>query len=208
MRNLVSLQSFVVMQPQHAITYGCRIVQNSGLPKMNDATDNNPKISGCLEKKGKMKMMGSYKKYWFVLEGRLLLYYRSKDEYEAISPCKGSINLCPPCNVRPCSSAIGVFQIQCRSNSITLVKGESQEDQNRWMNAIMSALNQPKNHAKLSHFRYSLNELADQKPLRGMLTCNHTAPTDECQYNQTLEPNLEIIHRLQKNGGTILLGKG
>lgn len=67
------------------------------------------------------KMISSWKKYWFVLEGQLLLYYRSKDEYEGISPCKGSINLCPPCFIKPCNSEKCVFRIEKKTSSITLV---------------------------------------------------------------------------------------
>lgn len=66
-------------------------------------------------------MMSCYKKYWFVLEGRLLLYYKSKDEYEAISPCKGSINLGPTCSVKPGVINSGVFQIESKTTTITLV---------------------------------------------------------------------------------------
>lgn len=67
-------------------------------------------------------MMSCYKKYWFVLEGRLLLYYKSKDEYDAISPCKGSITLGPTSNVKPCSPNTGVFQIESKTTTITLVR--------------------------------------------------------------------------------------
>lgn len=66
-------------------------------------------------------MVSSWKKYWFVLEGRLLLYYRSKDEYEAISPCKGSINLGPLCKIVPALATSCIFQIETRSNTVTLV---------------------------------------------------------------------------------------
>lgn len=66
-------------------------------------------------------MVSSWKKYWFVLEGRLLLYYRSKDEYAALSPYKGAINLGPPASVKSYPSTTCVFQIETRSTTITLV---------------------------------------------------------------------------------------
>lgn len=92
---------------------------------MANDVQNTIKISGYLEKKGKMKVVSSWKKYWFVLEGRLLLYYRSKDEYDAISPCKGSISLGPTCKIKPASSATCSFQIEARYNTITLVRKKS-----------------------------------------------------------------------------------
>nr|CAI5837252.1 unnamed protein product [Callosobruchus analis] len=111
--------------------------------KLDEDHPSNTKMSGYLEKKGKKKMIASYKKYWFVLEGRLLLYYRSEDEYKGISPCKGSINLGPPCNVKPCLSSPG--------------RAENIEEQNKWMLCLMAAINPSKPPPKLSHFRYSLD---------------------------------------------------
>ncbi|CAH1135566.1 unnamed protein product [Ceutorhynchus assimilis] len=141
-----------------------------------------PKMSGYLEKKGKKKMMSCYKKYWFVLEGRLLLYYKSKDEYDAISPCKGTINLGPTCNIKTCASNTGVFQIESKTTTITL-KADNKEDQHRWMEALMSALNQSKGFKKLDHFRYSVGELS---------SIVNSDPNDE--------NNATFIERLQKMG--------
>lgn len=53
-----------------------------------------------------------------------MLYYRSRDEYEAISPCKGSINLGPPCRIKPCTSEKCVFQIEKKTSTIILVSIE------------------------------------------------------------------------------------
>jgi hypothetical protein len=66
-------------------------------------------------------MMSNWKNYWFVLEDRLLLFYRSKDEYQAISPCKGSINLGPPCAVKSLPSVANAFQVVTRTVTYTLV---------------------------------------------------------------------------------------
>ncbi|XP_018570295.1 putative leucine-rich repeat-containing protein DDB_G0290503 [Anoplophora glabripennis] len=167
------------------------------------AEDNamNPKVSGYLEKKSKMKMMNSYKRYWFVLEGRLLLYYRSKDEYEAISPCKGSINLGPACNIKTCPSTSGVyvFQIETRTSTTTL-RADNREDQNRWMQGIMSALNQNKNAKKLSHFRYSLDELSQQAPNKNALRRKNTIPPQSDSSKNESDNDKGIIRRLQKIG--------
>ncbi|GJQ85427.1 hypothetical protein Trydic_g23856 [Trypoxylus dichotomus] len=119
---------------------------------------NNVRMSGYLEKKGKLKVMSSWKTYWFVLEGRLLLYYRSKGEY-ALSPCKGSINLGPNCSIKPLLGSSSMFQIETRANTIVL-KAKTRLDKERWMQAILSALNQ--NNASINglmHFRYSSDDL-------------------------------------------------
>ncbi|CAH0564534.1 unnamed protein product [Brassicogethes aeneus] len=161
--------------------------------------DFNAKISGYLEKKGKMKVMSSYKKYWFVLEDRLLLYYRSKDEYESLYPYKGYINLGPPCSVKPCSSQSGaVFQLETRRSTITL-RASDRDDQNRWMKALMSSLkpNVP-SPAKLNHFRYSMDEITkpevtvpqDVDVLK--ITENIPSPPET--------PNEYIIKKIQKMG--------
>lgn len=133
-------------------------------------------------------MISTYKKYWFVLEGRLLLYYRSKDEYDAISPCKGSINLGPPCAVKPCPSNNGLFQIETRYNTITL-RCLDHDDQKRWMQAIMAALNQNQSIAKLSHFRYSLDSGINQNV------------DDQINGKSTPKRRNSLINRLQKLGG-------
>ena len=42
-----------------------------------------------------------WKKYWCVLDGRLLTYYKSKSDYESLCACAGSINLGIATTVRP-----------------------------------------------------------------------------------------------------------
>lgn len=129
-------------------------------------------------------MISSWKKYWFVLEGRLLLYYRSKDEYDSIGPCKGSINLGPPCHVKPCCPSTScAFQIVKKTNTISLViiytsavtgindnlsifkRAENRVEQEKWMLAILGALNvqNAENQEKLCHFRYSYDDIVPEK---------------------------------------------
>ncbi|XP_030758730.1 uncharacterized protein LOC115884329 [Sitophilus oryzae] len=154
------------------------------------------KLSGYLEKKGRKKMMSCYKKYWFVLEGRLLLYYKSKDEYEAISPCKGSITLGATCNVKPCTSNVGVFQIENKTTTITL-RAESREEQHKWMHAIISALNQGNNGTKLCHFRHSLGELPPDTDNNGLRRNETLKKSNSCS---SPKENRRIIEKLQKLG--------
>ncbi|XP_015837895.1 uncharacterized protein LOC100141985 isoform X2 [Tribolium castaneum] len=172
--------------------------------------DNGVKVrmSGYLHLKTKKRMISSWKNYWFVLEDRLLLYYRSKAEYETISPCKGSINLGPPCMVKSLPSVTNSFQVETRSLTYTL-KADNSDDQKKWMQAILAVLNQNQNFPsespkRLSHFRYSLDDLFPQTepndpqtPPKAPLERQNTLP-----HRLKLEPKKsnEIIQRLQKLG--------
>ncbi|XP_066151741.1 putative leucine-rich repeat-containing protein DDB_G0290503 isoform X2 [Euwallacea fornicatus] len=155
-----------------------------------------PKVSGYLEKKGRKKMMSCYKKYWFVLEGRLLLYYKSKDEYDAISPCKGSINLGPTSNVKPGNANSGVFQIESKTTTITL-RAESKDDQHKWIEALISALNQRSEYRKLNHFRYSTSDLSPVAK-KALLDKQKTLPSGFD--SGSVDFQMTIIEKLQKMG--------
>ncbi|XP_066246688.1 putative leucine-rich repeat-containing protein DDB_G0290503 isoform X2 [Euwallacea similis] len=155
-----------------------------------------PKVSGYLEKKGRKKMMSCYKKYWFVLEGRLLLYYKSKDEYDAISPCKGSINLGPTSNVKPGNANSGVFQIESKTTTITL-RAESKDDQHKWIEALISALNQRSEYRKLNHFRYSTSDLSPIAK-KALLDKQKTLPRSFD--SGSVDFQMTIIEKLQKMG--------
>ncbi|XP_022916650.1 putative leucine-rich repeat-containing protein DDB_G0290503 [Onthophagus taurus] len=144
------------------------------------------KMCGYLEKKGnKMKMMSSWKLKWFVLKGRLLLYYRSKDEYEACKgPCKGSINLGPNCIVKPLLGTSCVFQIETRAKTIIL-RAKNRLEQEKWLQSILSVLNQNQaasNIVGTQHFRYYSDELVpkQQQPketgVNRVLTRQNTMP--------------------------------
>ncbi|XP_026679738.1 uncharacterized protein LOC113467646 [Diaphorina citri] len=51
------------------------------------------KMCGYLEKKGKLGVTGRWRSWYCVLDGHLLLQYKSQSEYLSLSPCRGSINL-------------------------------------------------------------------------------------------------------------------
>ncbi|XP_063904349.1 uncharacterized protein LOC135123530 isoform X2 [Zophobas morio] len=173
----------------------------------NGAQTAKVKMSGYLYLKIKKRMMSSWKNYWFVLEDRLLLYYRSKDEYEAISPCKGSINLGPPCAVKSLPSVQNGFQIETRTVTYTL-KAENSDEQKKWMQIILSALNQNQNFnpdgaKRLSHFRYSLDDLIPEvEPNDSKVLHKTPFERQNTMPNPLKSPkdNNEIIQRLQKIG--------
>ncbi|XP_046392444.1 uncharacterized protein LOC124160604 isoform X2 [Ischnura elegans] len=60
-----------------------------------------PKMEGYLEKKGKSRLVSSWRRYWFVLEGRRLTYYESQPHPSVELPpsCKGSLTIAPATSV-------------------------------------------------------------------------------------------------------------
>ncbi|KAG8303957.1 hypothetical protein J6590_105707 [Homalodisca vitripennis] len=77
------------------------------------------RIAGYLEKRGKMRLLVCrWKRWWFVLEGRLLLYYKSQLEYLNLSPCRGSLNMGLAASVRPGKGL--ELTVITRSQTVTL----------------------------------------------------------------------------------------
>ncbi|XP_044759673.1 ankyrin repeat domain-containing protein 12-like isoform X2 [Coccinella septempunctata] len=174
---------------------------------MSDDSRNSQKITGYLEKRGKLKLMNSWKRYWFVLEGHLLLYYGSKEEYDALSPCKGTITLGPTCTIKPYQSTPSKFQITTRSGCAITLRAESVAEQNKWMQAVYSTVNENQkidiSPTKLCHFRYSTERVdtlatnADQQK-----SDNIPVPTEaEPSPTRTLEKDEgQLLERLQRIG--------
>ncbi|XP_054276305.1 uncharacterized protein LOC128995342 [Macrosteles quadrilineatus] len=78
------------------------------------------RIAGYLEKRGKMRLLVCrWKRWWFVLEGRLLLYYKSQLEYLNLSPCRGSLNLGLVSSVRPGKGL--ELSVVTRSQTVVLI---------------------------------------------------------------------------------------
>ncbi|KAJ4445611.1 hypothetical protein ANN_12293 [Periplaneta americana] len=59
------------------------------------------RMAGYLDKRGKMKLVSTWKRYWFVLKDQLLLYYKSQLECLNLSACRGSLNMGLASCVRP-----------------------------------------------------------------------------------------------------------
>ena len=49
----------------------------------------------------KQKLVSTWKRYWFVLKGQLLLYYKTQHECNNLSVCRGSLNMGLASCVRP-----------------------------------------------------------------------------------------------------------
>ncbi|XP_066995752.2 uncharacterized protein [Anabrus simplex] len=122
------------------------------------------KMAGYLEKRGKMKLISTWKRYWFVLEGRLLLYYRSQLEYLNLSACRGSLNMGIASCVRPVSGPGFVMEVVTRTHVITL-RTKDRAVQEQWLQALLDSMALPnisspmRNNGGPLHFRYSMDNL-------------------------------------------------
>uniref|UniRef100_T1HQH5 PH domain-containing protein n=4 Tax=Rhodnius prolixus TaxID=13249 RepID=T1HQH5_RHOPR len=120
------------------------------------------KMAGYLEKKSKMRVVCRWKKLWFVLEGRLLLYYKSQLEYLSLSPCRGTVNMGLAASVIPGKS--NEIIVSTRSHTVSL-RALNRSDHDIWLQALMDAMCMPNsNHAlccakPVHHFRYSTGGL-------------------------------------------------
>uniref|UniRef100_A0A2S2P6V2 PH domain-containing protein n=1 Tax=Schizaphis graminum TaxID=13262 RepID=A0A2S2P6V2_SCHGA len=99
------------------------------------------KMAGYLEKKGRMRVVGvrRWKKRWCVLEGKLLLYFKTQLEYSHhLSPCRGSVNMGLALSITlrgPCQ-----LQIVTRSQ-IIILRTKSKSDLDEWFAALRDAKN-------------------------------------------------------------------
>ncbi|XP_046684572.1 oxysterol-binding protein 2-like [Homalodisca vitripennis] len=96
------------------------------------------RIAGYLEKRGKMRLLVCrWKRWWFVLEGRLLLYYKSQLEYLNLSPCRGSLNMGLAASVRPGKGL--ELTVITRSQTVTLRAG-NRLDHEQWLQSLIDAM--------------------------------------------------------------------
>ncbi|XP_067126312.1 PH domain-containing protein DDB_G0274775-like [Centruroides vittatus] len=103
-----------------------------------------PKVEGYLEKRGKFNLKCLWKKYWFVLDGRSLLYFKSKDNYEALGVCKGMIDFSRVQTIRiPAKLHHGYpFEIVTRSQIIYLSASDS-KTREVWIEELQHAVRPP-----------------------------------------------------------------
>uniref|UniRef100_A0A1B6ME67 PH domain-containing protein n=1 Tax=Graphocephala atropunctata TaxID=36148 RepID=A0A1B6ME67_9HEMI len=119
------------------------------------------RIAGYLEKRSKMRLLVCrWKRWWFVLEGRLLLYYKSQQEYLNLSPCRGSLNMGLAASVRPGKGL--ELTVITRSQNVTL-RAANRLDHEQWLQSLIDAMALPGSANTFSsrpvmHFRYSSQE--------------------------------------------------
>ncbi|BES95629.1 Hypothetical protein NTJ_08438 [Nesidiocoris tenuis] len=119
------------------------------------------KMAGYLEKRSKMKVVSRWKKLWFVLEGRLLTYYKSQLEYLSLSPCRGTVNMGLAASVLPGASLEII--VSTRSHTVSL-RALNRSEHDVWLQALMDAMclpnpgHNPCCTKPMHHYRYNTPE--------------------------------------------------
>ncbi|XP_063220825.1 uncharacterized protein LOC134530138 [Bacillus rossius redtenbacheri] len=137
-------------------------------PQENGKEEGAVKMSGYLEKRGKFRLVATWKRYWFVLEGRLLLYYGSEQDYVRLSACRGSINMGLVSCVRP-GAARGArlhdgytIEVVTRTQRVVL-RMKERPVQEQWLQALLDSIGCQQAAAPAAggslHFRYSMDAL-------------------------------------------------
>ncbi|KAM7296569.1 uncharacterized protein ISCGN_021727 [Ixodes scapularis] len=83
-----------------------------------------PKMEGYLKKRSaKISLKWFWRKYWFVLDGKSLLYFKSQSDYNSLGTCKGLIDFGLVQAVRPTHHSKKTFamEIITRSDIIHLL---------------------------------------------------------------------------------------
>nr|CAD7571012.1 unnamed protein product [Timema californicum] len=172
-------------------------------------------ITGDMKIKAQLcqRVMSTWKRYWFVLEGRLLLYYKSELEYINLSACRGSINMGLASCVRP--GAIRgpahqgyVIEVVTRSQVITL-RSKDRVLQEQWLQALLDSMALP--HAATPirragaplHFRYSLETLPTLSEVE--VAVGETKPKQNTLPYQRKETTVSrhdsVLGRIKRIGG-------
>lgn len=144
-----------------------------------------------------MRVVAMWKRYWFVLEGRLLLYYKSQQEYARLSPCRGSLNMGLASCVRPGAGPDQhVLEVVLRSHVVSL-RAKERSAQEQWLKALLdSTTTTPgKDNGKGPlHFRYpsadNLNKV--EPPACDDGEKHRTLPNWKVQ-TPTMEPQFETV---------------
>ncbi|XP_076340362.1 uncharacterized protein LOC143240949 isoform X2 [Tachypleus tridentatus] len=93
--------------------------------------------------KGFLNLRCSWKKYWFVLDGRQFMYYKSKASYESLGVCKGMIDFSQIQFVRMINSTLNFeFDVITRRKAIHLAAFES-ETRRLWVEALQKLIGRP-----------------------------------------------------------------
>lgn len=101
-----------------------------------------PKMEGYLRKRtAKLNLKWFWRKYWFVLDGRSLLYFKSQSNYNSLGTCKGLVDFGLVQAVRPSHGSKNNYTMEVitRSDVIHLAADDSQTRQ-VWVAALQAAI--------------------------------------------------------------------
>ncbi|XP_014245549.1 uncharacterized protein LOC106664384 [Cimex lectularius] len=161
------------------------------------------KMAGYLEKKGKMRVVSRWKKLWFVLEGRLLLYYKSQLEYLSLSPCRGSVNMGLAASVLP-----GSYQeiiVATRSHTVHL-RALNKVDHDIWLQALIDAMSIPNSTQSrcctkpIHHFRYAfMNQKHRYENAYNLNSHATTLPNSSSSYLKSRYDSVDKSDKMVRN---------
>ncbi|XP_050428263.1 uncharacterized protein LOC126838137 isoform X2 [Adelges cooleyi] len=147
------------------------------------------KMAGYLEKKGRMRVVGvrRWKKRWCVLEGKLLLYFKTQLEYSHhLSPCRGSVNMGLVLSITP----RGPCQIQIVTRSqIIVFRTKSKSNQEAWLTMLQDARNSCNQSCVRPRNRVSVVE----RQCRLSVESNGMA-INQAKYGRTLKESFDDIY--------------
>lgn len=101
-----------------------------------------PKMEGYLRKRtAKLNLKWFWRKYWFVLDGRSLLYFKSQSNYNSLGTCKGLVDFGLVQAVRPSHGCKNTYAMEVitRSDVIHLAADDWQTRQ-VWVAALQAAI--------------------------------------------------------------------
>ncbi|XP_037523370.1 uncharacterized protein LOC119400419 [Rhipicephalus sanguineus] len=101
-----------------------------------------PKMEGYLRKRtAKLNLKWFWRKYWFVLDGRSLLYFKSQSNYNSLGTCKGLVDFGLVQAVRPSHGSKNTYAMEVitRSDVIHLAADDWQTRQ-VWVAALQAAI--------------------------------------------------------------------
>jgi hypothetical protein len=141
-----------------------------------------PDIAGCMTKKG--GLIKNWKKRWFVLHGKHLAYYETKQSMSQ-SSALGLIHLDPNCKVeKTTGDKSGQFGLTLTTPGRTYYfVADSEEDRGKWISNINQSIN--RGHVRFCKYCRELIDVAhDPKPEKTgvLMKMGHMTPNWKIRY--------------------------
>lgn len=130
-----------------------------------------------------------WKRYWFVLWGRLLVYYRRAVAGDELLPCRGCINLG---TVRSVAIVMAGQQHVLQVGSGVQLRADSRPDLERWLAALLEAAGSTRQPDRLFRLQPHLHRLIRNEHEHEYEEVGYAGPT-------SLQPTIsELRDRLQQ----------
>lgn len=136
-----------------------------------------PKMEGYLRKRtAKLNLKWFWRKYWFVLDGRSLLFFKSQSDYNSLGTCKGLVDFGLVQAVRPSHGSKNTYAMEVitRSDVIHLA-ADDWETRQVWVAALQAAI-------QISEVSWPFEVQLDNAPtlvrMQRAEICNSKSPAD------------------------------